>query len=243
MSFRKNNRCPASRKVFGGTLVRCGPRAWRDSPVAQHAGFESALLGKCIGITNRDYEEGTMARKRDVRKQDFLIDLRAGMADRELMKKYKLTPRGLGTLFRNLVNAKVLTFGELLSRSGGQLNLPEVVAEYRIRSREKLEFLLPISDSEQPENTGLLYDITDDGVGARGLEARVGEVKTLIIPADDYFRAEPVIFQGICRWVEKDDDRWESGAGFRVLRTLRGDLRELQEIIRDLNPDTGDFSG
>jgi hypothetical protein len=115
-----------------------------------------------------------MARTGDVRKQDFLIDLRAGMTDRKLMQKYKLTPRGLGTVFRNLVNAKVLSFGELLSRSGGQLSLPKLVAEYRIRTREKLEFLLPISDSEQPENTGLVYDVTDDGVGARGLTGKVG---------------------------------------------------------------------
>ncbi len=180
-----------------------------------------------------------MARKGEVRKQDFLIDLRSGMSDRELMKKYKLTPRGLGTVFRNLVNANVIGFAELISRPGGQVSLPEVIAEYRIRSRKKLEFLLPIADSSQPENTGLLYDVTDDGVGVRGMTARVGDIITLIIPADDYFRAEPIIFEGVCRWVEEDKDRWESGAGFRVLRVLRGSLEELQEIIRDLNPDLG----
>jgi hypothetical protein len=190
-----------------------------------------------ILITIVTGEEAIMARAGEVWKEDFLADLRAGMTERELMEKYRLTPRGIGTLFRNLVNARLLSFSELLRRSTGQLNLPEVVAELRIRSREQLEFLLPISDAEQPENTGLVYDITDDGVGARGLKAAVGDIRAYIIPADDYFRAEPIIFQGLCRWVEEKDDRWESGAGFKVVRLQRGNLKDLQEIIQSLNPE------
>jgi hypothetical protein len=95
--------------------------------------------------------------------------------------------------------------------------------------------MIPISDSEDPENTGLIYDISDDGVGARGLRAKVHEIKTLVIPADDYFRVEPVVFQGLCRWVEEKDDRWESAAGFRVVKVLRGSLTELQDIVRGLS--------
>lgn len=178
-----------------------------------------------------------MARKGEVRKEDFLKDLRSGMADQELMTKYKLTPRGLGTLFRNLVNAGLISFTELIRISTGQLNLPEVVAEYRTGARKQVEFLLPISDSEQPENTGFVYDVTDDGVGTRGLKAQVGEMKTFVIPADDYFYAEPVVFRGICRWVDEKPDRWESGAGFKVVSMLRGSLHELQEMIRAIHPE------
>jgi hypothetical protein len=177
-----------------------------------------------------------MPRKEEIRRQDFLNDLRAGMSDQELMNKYKLTPRGMGTLFRNLVNAELISFAELIRRSSGQLNLPELVAEFRIRSRKQLEFLIPISDFHNPENTGLVYDISDDGVGARGIKATVHEVRTFIIPTDDYFRADPIVFQGICRWVEEKDNRWESAAGFRVVKLIRGSLKELQEIIKDLNP-------
>ena len=83
-----------------------------------------------------------------------------------------------------------------------------------------------------------MYDISDEGVGARGLKASVHEVKTFIIPTDDYFQAEPIIFQGICRWVEEKDDRWESAAGFRVVKVRRGSLAGLQEIMRHLNPAT-----
>lgn len=169
------------------------------------------------------------------RRDDFLKDLRAGMVDRDLMKKYNLTPRGLGTLLRNLVNAEVISFKELIKIASGQLNLPEMIAELRIRSRKQLEFLLPISDSKQPENVGLVYDISDDGVGTRGLKVTVHEIMTLLIPADDYFRVEPVIFKGVCRWVEEKKDRWDSAAGFRVERLLRGSLTGLQDIIRTLS--------
>lgn len=178
-----------------------------------------------------------MARKGGVRREDFLRDLRAGMDEGELMTKYKLTPRGIGTVFRNLVNAEIITVRELLQRSTGQLNLPEVAAELRVRSRKELEFLLPISDSENPENTGLVSDIAEDGVGARGLKANVGEVKTYVIPADDYFQAEPLVFLAVCRWVDEKEDRWESGAGFRVVKVLRGGLKELQDFIHALKPE------
>ena len=177
-----------------------------------------------------------MSPKGGVRKEDFLKDLRSGMADQELMEKYKLTPRGLGALLRNLVNAEVISFRELIRISSGQLNLPEMVAELRIRSRKQLEFLLPISDSEQPENAGLVYDISDDGVGTRGLKTKMHEIRTLVIPADDFFRVEPVVFEGICRWVEEKEDRWDSAAGFSVAKLLQGSLTELQDIIRALNP-------
>ena len=181
-----------------------------------------------------------MERETKVQKEDFLKDLRSGMEDLDLMTKYKLTPRGLGTLFRNLVNADLISFTELIRISTGQLNLPEVVAEYRTRSRRQVEFLLPISDSEHPENTGFVYDVTDDGVGARGLKTRVGEMHTFVIPADDYFHAEPIVFRAICRWVEEKPDRWESGAGFKVVSMLKGSLSELQEMIRAIHPETAD---
>lgn len=182
-----------------------------------------------------------MERKERVRREDFLEDLRSGMTDQELMEMYRLTPRGLGTVFRNLVNADLIGFRELIRRSTGQLNLPEMVAELRILSRKQLEFLIPISEYEKPENTGLVYDISDEGVGTRGLQAKIHEIKTLVIPADDYFKSEPIVFEGVCRWVDEKGDRWESAAGFRVARLQRGSLTELQEIIQALGPQSSEL--
>lgn len=177
-----------------------------------------------------------MAGKGVGRREDFLKDLRDGMVDKELMKKYRLTPRGLGTLFRNLVNAEVISFRELIKIASGQLNLPEMVAELRILSRKQVEFLLPVSDLEEPENVGLVYDISEDGVGTRGLKAYMHKIMTLVIPADDYFHVEPIIFKGVCRWIDEKEDRWESAAGFRVDELLRGSLTGLQDIIRAVRP-------
>jgi len=151
------------------------------------------------------------------RKEDFLDDLRSGVSHQELMKKYNLTPRGFETLSRSV------------------LHLPGTDEEPRIRTRRHLEFLLPISESERPENTGLVYDISDDGIGTRGLRTKVHDLKTLVIPADDFFRMEPVVFQGLCRWVDEKEKRWESAAGLRVVRVLSGNLTKLQEIVRALN--------
>jgi hypothetical protein len=177
-----------------------------------------------------------MWRKAEGREEDFLNDLLAGMPDDELMEKYKLTPRGLGTLLRNLVNANVMSFRELIRRCTGHMNLVDMLSELREGARKQLRFLLPVSDRDEPENTGYVYDISEDGIGTRGLRTKIHEIKTLVIPVDDYFRVEPIVFVGHCRWVEEVDDRWEIAAGFRIGRLIQGSFTGLLDIIRPLNP-------
>ena len=166
--------------------------------------------------------------------EPILKDIRAGMPERDLMKKYRLTPRGLGTLLKDLVKGDLLSFSELIRRSTGQLNLLEVMAEFRSTSRDRVEFLLPIADTVHLENAGLVYDISETGIGAKGLIADPGEQGTFVIPAEDYFYSEPVVFQGLCRWVEHKIERMESRIGLEVQKVLQGDLRDLQEVIRAL---------
>lgn len=179
-------------------------------------------------------EGAAMTRAEKTHLEPILIDIRAGMPERDLMRKYRLTPRGLGALLKDLVNADLLSFPELIRRSTGQLNLLEVMAEFRSSPRDRVEFLLPISDMGRPENAGLVYDISGAGIGAKGLMADVGEQGTFVIPAEDYFYLDAVVFQGLCRWVERKIERMESRIGLEVTRVLQGDLGDLAQLIRAL---------
>lgn len=54
-----------------------------------------------------------MKRRVEVRARDAVQDIRSGLGDLELMGKYRLTDKGLASLFRKLVAAGLLTRSEL----------------------------------------------------------------------------------------------------------------------------------
>lgn len=52
----------------------------------------------------------------EVRARDAVRDIRLGLSDLALMEKYRLTDRGLGSLFRKLVAAGLLKHSEVEQR-------------------------------------------------------------------------------------------------------------------------------
>ena len=167
--------------------------------------------------------------------QDILRDLKSGMTDEELMEEYKLTPRGLGSVLRNLVDAKAISVSELLRRSPAPAAIPELLAEFRMLPRNFVGFPLPIYEAQCPDRRGVVCDITAEGVGISGLEAKLDEIKTFVIPADEFFQIIPIVFQGLCCWSEGDEVEAKRTAGFRVVEVLRGSMRELQKLIQALS--------
>jgi len=52
----------------------------------------------------------------EVRAREAVRDIRSGFSDLDLMEKYRLTDRGLGSLFRKLVAAGLLKHSEVEER-------------------------------------------------------------------------------------------------------------------------------
>lgn len=177
-----------------------------------------------------------MSEKSRAGETGFVIDLRSGLTDDELIEKYRLTKRGLGSLFRELVDSKSLSLAELFRRDFK--DLPEMVAEFRILPRHPVEISLPLYELGSPEKCGVVYDISEDGVGVRGVHAEVDEIKTFSIPADLFFSAEPVIFQAMCCWFDEETAESPCASGFRVIDVLKGSLRGLVSIVSGLRQDT-----
>ncbi|MBI5568429.1 MAG: hypothetical protein HY914_00635 [Desulfomonile tiedjei] len=176
-----------------------------------------------------------MAGSETAPEKDILRDLRSGMTDEELMQEYRLTARGLGSLLRDLVDAKAISVSELLRRSTVPEDVPELLAEFRVLPRNHVGFPLPIYEAQHPELRGVVCDITVDGVGTRGLNAKLDEIKTFVIPADEFFQIGPIVFQGLCCWTEEGADEGGNTAGFRVVEILKGSMRELQKLIQALS--------
>ncbi len=54
--------------------------------------------------------------KRVIQANKFIADIRSGATDLQLTKKYKVSPRGLGSLLRHLVESGLITERELEER-------------------------------------------------------------------------------------------------------------------------------
>jgi hypothetical protein len=55
--------------------------------------------------------------KRKIKAQEFLEDLRSGLDDAALMRKYGLSEVGLGRVFDKLIDADLISLDELWNRS------------------------------------------------------------------------------------------------------------------------------
>lgn len=174
-----------------------------------------------------------MAQDRQVKAKDVVRDIRAGMTDSELMERYRLSARGLQSLFRQILELKVLQPFELYGRSPlydhsvGLENL-------RAIPRHVVYLPLPVHELDQPELTGTVLDISEHGMKIRDIQAAVGETKDLVIPPDELSLIESVEFRAACKWSSREGEGGTVFAGFQVLEVFKGDLKRLIESIQAL---------
>jgi hypothetical protein len=174
-----------------------------------------------------------MSVKRVIKASEVVRDLRDGLTDSEIMAKYKLSAKGLQSLFRKLEAAKVMKPSELYGRfpsydDTAALDLPRLV------SREPLGIALPIYDANQPEITGVVGDIAEKGLRVRYIRSAVGETKTFVIRPDELFSVAPITLEATCRWTRREGPNRDHISGYEIPRISPRDLQELQELLRAL---------
>jgi hypothetical protein len=92
---------------------------------------------------------------------------------------------------------------------------------------------LSVYDESNPHAVGIVLDITRKGLRVRGIEARVGEIKRLIVTAKRLFKLAPITMEVVCRWSEGDTQDC-SDNGFEITRLSKADALELRELIQTL---------
>lgn len=178
-----------------------------------------------------------MPTSKHISAKEFVSDFRAGMTDDQLAEKYQLTPGNLETVFKKLLEAKAISSAEIEDRRLGRESgpYPEMPSDFRIAIREKLDFPLAIYEKDFPEIRGFVRDISDKGIGVRGVEAAVGDSKTLVIPAHELFHVNQVEIEAICRWMTTESLSGDMVGGFEITDVIQGNMEELQLLIRSLS--------
>lgn len=172
-----------------------------------------------------------MAAKVVIKAGDLVKDIRAGLTEAQIMEKYKLSPIGIQSAFNKLVEAGVMAAGEVYGRSEG---LVDTVAIDQVRgeSREYIEVILQICEVSNPHIKGSIRDISERGVGVRGIEAERDDKKTFLLSLDRFFSIGPLVFEAVCKWSRRDEESEDCIAGFEITKIDEQTLLELRELLR-----------
>jgi len=199
--------------------------------------FEKLIEMKAMTPTDlawrpAEYEDTTVIR--NVESFDIADDVRSGMADFELMEKYKLSPGGLEKAVDALVKNRAIKPEELHKRSESQDD-SVFLESLREVPRHILAIAVEIYELGRPGVKGKLRDITDMGLGITGVDARQGETKTFVVPTEGFLDGEPIVFQAQCIWSHRDNATAEGTAGFQITGISPRSLEDLRKLIRWLS--------
>ncbi|MGO9568495.1 MAG: hypothetical protein ACLP5H_13225 [Desulfomonilaceae bacterium] len=206
------------------------------SAIGLQSFFLELLEAKAITHAEMDqrrtmYHDTTVIQQID--SNDIVKDIRSGMTDSELMKKYDLSSGGLRVVLQTLTDAQVIPVEELYATSSSAQDTV-FAGNMRKLPRHHLLVAVDIYVWKHPEIKGILSDITEKGIAITGIAARVGEAKTFVIPPGDFIEAEPVLLEARCQWAEKDKDSGEWIAGFGITRISAKCLDDLRRLIESL---------
>jgi hypothetical protein len=155
------------------------------------------------------------------------------MTDSQLLEKYKLSPNRLQRIFRGLIDGKIMTIDELAGRYAlFDDTVQHGIQSVRLLFRHVVDFVLHIYEEEKPETLGIVLDVTEGGVGLKGIEAIVGEPKNFVIPANKSFGVARMEFRARCRWVNKEKSTGKCIGGFEITSISPGALVELRKLVK-----------
>ena len=196
---------------------------------------EEVVKGLRAGMTDEAHRTGPndMSPNQQISAREFIEDTRSGMTCSELAEKYKLLPEQFAAYFRGMIDGEIMTIDEL----AGRYALFDDTAQHGIDSvrllfRHVVNFVLPIYEKEKPKTLGIVLDITEGGVGLKGIEAITGESKNFAIPANKFFDVARVEFRARCRWVNREESTGKCIGGFEITNISPGASVELLKLVQ-----------
>jgi hypothetical protein len=168
--------------------------------------------------------------KRKINVADITNDILLGMTDAELMDKYRLSVKGLQSIFNKLEQIGTISSSQIYGRISGYADTVAVEQIWE-GSRQHLEVLLPIHQAGRQEIQGLVQDISSKGVGIKGIDSSVGEVKTFVINPGTLFPINQFDFEAVCRWVKSETADGDPIAGFEIVSISPESLENLRQLI------------
>ncbi|MFH1115036.1 MAG: hypothetical protein V1792_14080 [Pseudomonadota bacterium] len=173
-----------------------------------------------------------MSAKRVVNAKDIVDDIRAGMSDKQLMTKYCLSSKGLESAFTKLINNRILTVEEVYGQPRSPDDDTVIIDDMTLLQKHFLTVTAPVYEAGKPEIQGRLHEITERGLTVIGIQARIGEEKSLVIPCREFIRADRITFRAECLWVDAKRQAGQLVSGYQITSISRESLVRLRDLIR-----------
>jgi hypothetical protein len=173
-----------------------------------------------------------MPDRKKIRAKEIIKDIRIGMDDKALMAKYELSPKGLKTIFKRLVDAGVITESELYERLSANLATSSAT---QVRSTTRCYPVVRLSVYDLDDlgcDKYHVVDISETGIQISGIAGKIGEMKSFLIQADEFGDVFPFQFDAECKWLVPKSDSALALAGFEFRDISSGSLHELRKIIK-----------
>lgn len=174
-----------------------------------------------------------MTTKRKIKARDIVNDIRAGLTNLQIMEKYDLSSKGLTSIFTKLIDARAVKQGEL----DGRIPLAsDTVAldQKRVLPRNYVLVRLPVVETNNPESSGHVRDVTEKGLQITGIPAEVGEIKKFTLMPENFNEAPPFSLEAECRWSIPGDGPGQPSAGFEITNISKEDVVQLRNLIKSL---------
>ena len=164
--------------------------------------------------------------------RDFLADVRSGLTDSELMAKYGVSARGLTRTFEKLKAGGFIHDAELEIRTLHAEDTVHIdIHQLSLQPREELVCLVPIYESGVPEQNGLVRSMSEHELELTGIEAEVGEMKSLVISADLFFDLDPFTFEARCISVKPKSSEGETVYGFEITHISETHIESFRKLM------------
>jgi hypothetical protein len=188
----------------------------------------------------------------------ILSDLCSGMHDTALMEKYGLSYGELRSLYKDLFDTGLLTPARISTFAKNNDSPNDRISDHRHASTGKAlhssaslfrsatesakdrrrrhryhttTIQIPVYDRDKPEIHGLIREINETGARLAGLEAEVGDVRTIVALGDTTGEIAPFEFQARCRWTETSAADGRQVTGFEITDISDENLHQLRKLI------------
>jgi hypothetical protein len=175
-----------------------------------------------------------MMDKREIKARDFIHDMRTGLSNSDLMHKYKLSTKGLRSIFNKLLEAKAIRPAEIFRRSMLSPDTSDLrVFPVRLLSRQQIDSPLPVYvyDEAWQETKGLVTNISESGIGIEGMEVKKDRVQVFIIPEGEVPGVGKIMFEARCRWAGRNAGSDVCECGYEITNISDQSLTELRNLI------------
>jgi hypothetical protein len=175
-----------------------------------------------------------LASKPIINAKDIIEDIRLGMDDAQLMRKYKLTSKGLQSAFTKLINNRLMTVDEVYGQRRSDDEDTVIIDDMTLIQKHFLTVTAPVYEAGKPEVHGTLQEVTERGLTISGIESRIGEVKSFVVPCHEFLKIKEITFEAKCLWVKKKRTTKEWSAGFQITQIDKKNLGCLRELVKVL---------